>query len=351
MSKETCCWASGFNFEDEKLERLMSSAFPEDLPGLLRYRDLVERGVGSSFDLLAWSRESPCAPGTAKERLDLLLLQCRSAVSKLIAMEAVVESKRFEPRGDWVYGEVDIDSVRLLLSLYAEEATASRKDGTPTSFFDLGSGCGKLVFAAAVHSFSAAAAAAAAAGAAAAAAAAVAAGDKADANTLSSPPSGLGLFQRCIGIEAMVDHHAIGQLLAEDVRRDVFIKGPFNAAPPPPTIELRCASVLNGDGKSEDGEDKNKDGRGDLSWLDGDLVLCNCAAWEAGSVTALSRLAVGMRPGAVLILIQQELNPSAGFELLEMRDVKTCWARGVPCLVYKRKAAEEGKACVNNNRC
>jgi len=108
------------------------------------FLDLLEKGVGTRFDLRAWARRE-CASLGPEKRLEALLEPVRAEVAKSLVMLAL-EGTPQEQEDSRVYGEITPTSFRELLRSHS----AGLPSGKRSSFFDLGSGTGKCVLEAAL---------------------------------------------------------------------------------------------------------------------------------------------------------------------------------------------------------
>ena len=161
--------------------------------------DLLENGVGATFDLKEWAlRARECGKlKSNRTRLGLLLEPCRADVAKLIAMEALEsDSTRSFLVEQCVYAEITPESMDdIFYSKINFESLPA------LTFYDLGSGTGKNVLLAAVT----------------------------------------GKFRRCVGIEILPELSAIAEALQESFEEDVMppAEDANNAV-----VEFRASSFL-----------------------------------------------------------------------------------------------------------
>ena len=226
--------------------------------------DLLENGVGATFDLRAWSiRARECSSvGGPRGRLALLLEPCRADVAKWIAMQALNrDGTRAAIRDQCVYAEIKPESMD---AIFAEHAPYFQKLPART-FWDLGSGVGKNVFLAAVTE----------------------------------------RFDRTVGIEILPELSIVADILRESFQEDVVCG---NVAAAAVVVEFRTASFLE-----------------DLEWVTkAGCVYCNTIMFEEPLMAALATHARGMQPGSIFITLGQDLlgyyDEPAGdipFEILE----------------------------------
>ena len=272
--------------------------------------DLLERGVGATFDLRAWAaRARRCGGLAARARLALLLEPCRADVAKWIAMRALEKYDdgddgddaragiREQFREQCVYAEITPASMDAIF----DGEVAAAYDGGQTSllppppsraFYDLGSGTGKNVLLAAVA----------------------------------------GRFDRAVGIEILPELSAIAGALGESFREDV---APGSSAVC--DVEFRTASFLE-----------------DLEWVDAaGVVYCNTIMFDEPLMVALAAHARGMRPGALFITLGQDLlayfdagdgEPSTleqdPFEIIGTFATRHSFGGGVDTFVHRRRGAD-----------
>lgn len=163
------------------------------------------------------------------------------------------------------YGEISsIEPIRNVFGMI-------RKHGGLTSFggkfYDLGSGIGKPVFAAAL----------------------------------------LHKFDSCIGIEVLQNLHNIGVQVKH--KYDATIKETCGV-----NVELFCGSILELSAE-----------KGGVDWTDGDVVFANSTCFEPEMMVELSRLGSRLKSGAFFITLSRPLEYSDGFTLLEEARYDMSW--------------------------
>ena len=161
-----------------------------------------------------------------------------------------------------IYGEVEFKSFYRIL----------RKINAPanTTFYDLGSGTGKAVFAARF--------------------------------TYD--------FAKCIGIEILQGLH--NQAFKITSRYNQDFRNILCSA------QRQHAAVYKGSFVEYD-------------WSDGDVVFANSTCFDDDLMTALSRKAEALKPGAIVVTFTKGLAPARCFELLEKKRQKMSWG---PATVY-----------------
>ena len=215
-----------------------------------RFDQLLQNGIGASFSLSDWSiRSRTCSMKSTRERLTLLFEPCRTAVSKLIVMQALEhDEERCHLQEQCVYAEITVASFETILSEHMIRFLPVSQP-SQLKFFDLGSGTGKNVFLAAIS----------------------------------------GLFHTCIGIEILPELAAIGNVLHESFLEDVVGVGAKHFA----------ETKLYLDSFTENTE-----------WVQhADVVYCNTIMFDATLMASLATLAHGMKEGSIFITLGQSLMP------------------------------------------
>lgn len=175
-----------------------------------------------------------------------------------------LDRKNFTSHMSLTYGEISsMKPLRCMLDLIRQ------RGGLPAGgrFYDLGSGIGRPVVAAAI----------------------------------------LHNFDECTGIEILPSLHAIAEKA-----KDHFLE----LRPECPTsLRVVCGSMFNTSCSSGTAVD----------WTDGDVVYANSTCYDDDMVAELSALGAGMRPGSHFITLSRTLQPSDGFRLLDERRFDMSW--------------------------
>lgn len=163
------------------------------------------------------------------------------------------------------YGEISsIAPIRSIFDLIRNHGGLTSFGG---KFYDLGSGIGKPVFAAAF----------------------------------------LHKFDSCIGIELLNNLHTIGMQVKTKYESMIESSGGVK-------VELHCGSIL------ELSVDK-----GGVDWTDGDVVFANSTCFEPEMMVELSHLGSRMKSGAFFVTLSRPLQNEDGFTLLEEARYDMSW--------------------------
>jgi len=63
----------------------------------------------------------------------------------------------------------------------------------------------------------------------------------------------------------------------------------------------------------------------EFDWRDGDVVFANSTCFDDDLMTAMSKMAHNLKPGAIVVTFTKGLEPADGFELLEKKREKMSW--------------------------
>ena len=315
----------------------MASAAPRRAPEGLQssvssLASLLEHGVARRLDLAAWCASDAggnagCASRAAEpwEKLEALLTPVRAEAVKVVAMEELIAREEDLDADALEYGEVDLRDLAGVLRQAAECSGAG--DAQQAHFWDLGSGCGKVVFAAAAT----------------------------------------GAFTHCYGVELLRNVSAIGNALVDDVRDHVLadaVRGVDlrlfcgdalhgdaarwwpGAVTPPPT-----AGDVGGEGLTDDSCDGEAvPGRG----VEGAalVVYCDCTLFDDAGRARLAHLAErGMPPGACIVTALLPL-PTRAFRVIAVQPVAFSWGEA-EVVIQRRRARGEAYGlcarCFDNN--
>jgi hypothetical protein len=173
---------------------------------------------------------------------------------------SLAERKTIQKHISLTYGEISsIDPLKKMFECISKHGGLNKSGGT---FYDLGSGIGRPVVAAAV----------------------------------------LHDFSRCVGIEILSGLHSI----AEKVKLEYSSFCPNS----PTVIDFICGSIL----------DTNI-----VDWTDGDVVYANSTCFDDSMMTELSSLGSRLRAGAYFITLSTPLRESDGFFVIHEERFEMSW--------------------------
>ena len=225
-----------------------------------RLRSLLENGVGRAFDLAGWCRRESCGL-PPRQRLELILQQCRPEVLKLFVMEDLAAAGASEQEADELtYGEILPGEFERLLRTHVKLPADDRGIPQRGTFCDLGCGVGKCALLAACS----------------------------------------GLFVDAFGVELLRCLSSIGEAFVEDYN-DSIVGG--SACP------ARIATA---------------DFFADTRWVVADFVYTCTIMFSDATMAKLATLAAGMKPGSLFASVMMPL-PSTNFTVVACEDYRFSW--------------------------
>lgn len=257
---------------------------------LAHMEKLLANGVAQRISLRTLAEASPCAQRNAQTAVLSLLQQVRAEGVKLLALSDAARLKLSGWDSDWLYGEIDAIAAKELVmnELLPLLRSDAQHDMQNRVFADVGCGSGKALIGAALSC----------------------------------------AFSRCVGVEALPSLATLAQMMVGDFEAEVLHKH-FN---PGHSVHMQ---VEHGDAI----------GAGIAScdappalehWVQhADIVLCNCATWNADTVSAIARVCgTGLQRGAVVCSVLAELDHEA-LSLLHIAHVKATWGDAEACIYQK----------------
>jgi len=302
-------------------------------------RLLLENGIAQRFQLKKWCEDPTggnCICGHdywSSNHLTILhslLLPVRPEAVKLIALEELQNRTDLDASA-LEYGEVDLSNLADVLRDVAKEAakaTEGDDDEAPAIFWDLGSGCGKVVFAAAAT----------------------------------------GAFTACFGVEILRDVAAIGDALLPEVRtyvahkrcvdvrlfRGDALRGPtarwWPSAEVPPqdaTVEGDEGGLLLVGEERDEGDSASASlpatqppsppARTSNASL---VVYCDCTLFDEAGRIRLAHIAERHMPAGACVATALLPLPTRAFRVTAVRPVKFSWGEA-EVVVQRRRAVNE----------
>ncbi|KAJ1449541.1 S-adenosyl-L-methionine-dependent methyltransferase [Pelagophyceae sp. CCMP2097] len=128
-------------------------------------------------------------------------------------------------------------------------------------------------------------------------------------------------FRECRGVEVLQGLHDAGAAVAEAFRGDT---AQALWTRQPQDVDLQCASFL------------------DVDWSDADVVFANSTCFDEDLMSAMSRQAESLKPGAYFVTFTKGLSSDA-FDVLERKRYRMSWGPAT-VFIHQRKHADGASA-------